>query len=405
MLLAIVSLASCGTTSNSGDNTNNNDGGSDSLPDEPQTYKYTAYDKNNKVVGSYDSIWTAIVAARNKLRGSYVLRNSDEVQVFKCLGVNDSQTSYCFLGDEYVKTCSTKAEAHNWADDYPNSYVLNGQATEFTYVGKRIYTDKGYNKDDVVGIENMSASYGFIYPTTGHTLIEFTVKLSEAKFKYISDNCNEDNWMGYVFVNFQTWNPWCSIDLGIMCITDDGEWTPFFNVAGSMNNPTFNPNAVNGMINPASPSVPQVTKMTKNQSTGYYENGDDIHFVVYLYVGKPNSCYVIEMTNLRTNQVYHYEYINNALTTSNASTARITLAASYCPDNKYGSFWNPRSGTAFENVKFENIKVAYNLNHGNRKDFAYGTSNFDYALFMGGDNGEIQYGSNYFTLNMRNYFK
>lgn len=394
MLLAIFSVTSCSNTEE------------DNKTEEPTVLKYTVYDKNNNEVDSFDSIWTAIVSARNKLRGSYVLRNSDQQQVFKVLGINDKQTSYCYLGDEYVKTCSTKTEAINWADDYPNSYVLNGQATEFYYVGKKLYTEnKSYNKDTVAGIENQSASYGFIYPTTGHTLIEFTVKLSEAKFRYLTDDCNEDGWNGYVFVNFQTWDPWCSIDLGLMCITNDGEWTPFFNVTGDIQNPSYDPNATNKMVNPAFPQVPQVVKMTKNEETGYYENGDDVHFLVYIYVGEPNPCYVIHMTNLRTGQKYEYEYINRALTKSNVSSTRITLAASYCPDNKNGAFWNPRSGTAFENVRFEDLKVSKNLNHGVRTPFYYGADNFDYALFMGADNGSIEHGNNYFTLNMKNYFK
>lgn len=377
------------------------------------TYKYTAYNEDGSEIASSDNIWNAIVKARDKSKSSnkcYVLKNDDETTVYKF----DAKTYYGYLSEEFVQSFTSESTAIAWAKKYPNSYVMNGKATEFVYVGKSLESkDTSLNKDSVYGIENQSGSYGFLYSKpasslsggNGFTYCQFEVSLSEAKLKYYTDDCNEIGWNAYVFANMTMSSPWVSCDIGIMNISTGtpGGWVPCFNIMGTMYNP--------------GPKAGLVSTMEYNEETGYWENGDDLlitcwiwsnYFVLNIKNLNPESdCYNLD----KDDPLYgtrEWEYLCEIpVANFNAASTKLLLAASNCPVQKAGSFWNPRCGNAFENVVFRNMKVAQWGSHSDISDYGYDHSGFHYILTMGADNASITHGTDsegqYFTINMSNY--
>ena len=394
----------------------------------PQTsYAYTAYNADGSEIGKSDSIWNAIVQARNKSKSSnkcYVTRNADGVEVYKY----STKNYYCYRGDEYVETKTSESTALTWGKKYANSYVLNGQATEFIYIGKKVESKYGYDKDSVAGTENFSGPYGFLYSkaanncknSIGYTFIQFEVSLSEARLKYSTDNINEKCWNAYVFANFCLSNPWVTVDLGIMCLggEKDGEWTP-----GSWV-PCINYKSTNysniSMFNPCKKGG-SVTDMKYNPETGYYEDGDDLLITAYIWQSGSKSYFVLNIKNLNPNSACENLDEESPLygtkewealfeipeANIRPSTSKLLLAASNCPVQRSGNFWNPDNGNAFENVVFRNMEVAQWGSHGNRSEYGYDHVDFDYIFTMGADNCTITHGTDsegqYFVIDMRNY--
>lgn len=380
----------------------------------PVTYLYTAYEADGTVIGGSDSIWNAIVQARDKSKSSnkcYVIKTDTNTEVYKY----STSTYYCFLTNEFVKSTKDETAAIKWAKAYPNSYVMNGKATEFVYVGKKIDTKYGLDKDSVYGVENQSGPYGFLYSKPanelpngkGYTYVQFKVELSKAKLKYYNDQINETGWNAYVFANMTMSSPWVSCDIGIMNISSGtpGGWVPCFNIMGNM----YNPGKHAGIV----------SQMHYNETTGYYENGDDLLITCWIW----SKYFVLNIKNLNPNsECYNRDESSDKYGTKeweflceipvanfNAATTKLLLAASNCPvgTNTAGTFWNPLCGNAFENVIFSNMKVAQWGSHSSTSEYGYNHSGFSYALTMGAANADIKHGTNsegqYFILNMYNY--
>lgn len=358
---------------------------------------YRTYDAKDNLLMSTNNIWTAIIKARDNSKSSnkcYVLDKDGQI-VYRY----SASTYYCYRSGEFVKSTKDEVEALRWAKKYPDSYVINGIASEFVYVGKDLITDNNtLNKDGVRGIENMSGCYSYMFSkkyneTTdgiGYSYMEFKVEFSKAKLKYFDDTSNENGWNAYVFVNIMCENPWLNCDMGIMQIweSDKGRWQPVFNHNGNMYAPTND----------------TITMMTYNEQTGYYEGADDLFIQCYI----DNDRYILNITNLTTNVEYSYECIEERLV-GNSEKSYILLAASNCPVAKNGDFWNPYCGNAFENVIFRDVKIAKDGKYDTKYDFYEGDDAVSYTLVMGGENASIAFGRDengkYILMDMKNYMK
>lgn len=427
-LLMIISLAfvmfSCGGSSDSENSQTNKEDDKDTVvvPSDgvetpaPEVFKYTAYNQDGTEIKSSDSIWNAIVHARDKSKSSNkctVVRNSDDQVVYKF----DTKTFYCYLSEEYVMSTTSQSEATAWARKYPNSYVMNGKATEFVYVGKSIEAKTSLNKDSVYGTENFSGSYAYLYGKDGseisggaYTYVQFKVELSKAKYKYFTDDCNEIGWNSYVFCNMTMNSPWVSCDMGITNISSGtpGGFVPIFNYHGAT--------TTKGMYNPG-PNAGIVSQMKYNEKTGYWENGDDLLITCWIW----SNYYVMNIKNLnpdsecvnkdKNDPLYgtkEWEYLCEITEPGfKPASSKLLLAASYCPVQKAGAFWNPRCGNAFENVTFRDMKVAHWGNHSKTEDYSYDHKDFNYILTVGADNCVATHGTDkdgaYFKISMSNY--
>ena len=360
---------------------------------------YYTYDAAGNLLMTGNNIWTCIIKARDNSKSSnkcYVTDHLSNV-VYK---YSSSYYYYYRSGTYYGKT-KTKSEALKWAGQYEDSYVLDGIASEFVYVGKSIQTNNPkLNKDAVKGIENYSGSYGYLYTLlpkdnsdgVGYTYMEFKLEFSKANLKYFTDTSNENGWNAYVFVNIFTEYPWAPCDMGIMQIWESGKgrWQPVFNFKGNMYDP--------------SDSSATITQMVYNEETDTWGGADDLYFRCYVYQNK----YILNITNLTTNVEYEYECINEQLV-DNAYNSYIILAASNCPVSRSGGFWNPRSGNAFENIIFRDIKVAKfdpTYQYETKYDFYSDSQHFSYALTMCDDNADVTFGSDeqgrYVEIDMNN---
>ena len=377
---------------------------------------YTAYNQNGIEITSSNSIWNTIVNARDLGKSSnrtFVIRNSDGEKVY----YYDNKVYFCYLSEEFVGIYTSELKAINWAKSYPNSYVMNGKATEFVYVGKTIESAYNLDKDEVYGTENFSGSYGYLYGKAGndisggaYTYCQFKVELSKAKFKYFDDECNETGWNAYVFCNMTMYNPWISCDMGIACIEsgEPGGFMPIFNYHSANYN--------KGMYNPG-PTAGIVSQMKYNEETGYWENGDDLLITCWIW----ENYYCMNIKNLNPNsECYNKDKTSPLYGTReweflcdipepgfNPSSSKLLLAASYCPVTNSGGFWNPRSGSAFENVIFRNMKVAQFGKHDQIQDYSYEHKDFHYILTVGADNCTITHGNDnegaFFSISMSNY--
>ena len=380
-------------------------------------YAYTAYNQDGTEITSTNSIWNAIVNARDKSKSSnrcYVIKNSDNTKVY----YYDTKTYFCYRSDEFVQTTTSESTAISWAKKYIDSYVMNGKATEFVYVGKDIESKYGLDKDSVYGTENFSAAYGYLYGKQGtsitggaHTYVQFKVELSKAKLRYFDDDCNEIGWNAYVFANMTMQSPWISCDMGISNISSGvpGGFVPIFNYHSTNNSSV-------GMYNPG-PKAGVVSQMEYNEETGYWENGDDLLITCWIW----SNYYCMKIENLNPNsECYNmdkedpnygtrvWEYSCQITESSfNPNSSKLLLAASYCPVQKAGAFWNPRSGAAFENIIFRDMKVAHYGSHSNTEDYGYDHKDFHYILTVGGDNCVITHGTDdkgqFFNITMTNY--
>lgn len=399
-----------------GENNNNNENNNEQPPvEEPEEYAYTAYNEDGSVVATNNSVWHCIAAARDvagRKNITYVLKNDDGTKVFEY----DTAVGACyaFKGDEYIKKFSSHKDAIAWGTTYPDSYVVGGTGKDYVYVGRTVESrDTSLNKnDEYIGAELFSGSYAYLHSKrNGYTYAEFTVKFSEARIKYATDTINEPNgWNAYVFCNLTLYNPWISCDMGIMNIStaEKGGWYPFFTFhythlnGGIADKPMYNPNIKDGYV----------TQMKFNEDTGFYEGADDLLFKCWYWAAADDSyrCFVMNITNLTTGDVREYECeIPQDAQKPNPSTAKLLLAASNCPAIDGRSYWNPRCGNAFENVKFTGMKVARYGNHGSKKDYGYDSDDFHYILTMGADNAKVYHGVeeglNYFTISMKNDYK
>lgn len=379
--------------------------------------KYTACNQDGTEITSSNNIWNAIVHARDNSKSSnrcYVLRNSDSEKVY----IFDSKTYYCYRSEEYDHSTTSESEAISWGKKYPDCYVLNGKATEFIYVGKTIETQYGLDKDSVYGTELFSGSYGYLYGKDGgnisggaYTYVQFKVELSKAKLKYFTDDCNEIGWNAYVFCNMTMSSPWVSCDMGITNISSGtpGGFAPIFNYHSANNSSV-------GMYNPG-PNAGNVSQMEYNEETGYWENGDDLLITCWVW----DKYFVMNIKNLNPNSecfnrdktdplygTHEWEYTCEITESGfRPNSSKLLLAASNCPVQKAGAFWNPRCGNAFENVIFRDMKVAHWGSHTKTEDYGYDHKDFHYILTVGADNCKITHGTDeqgaFFNISMSNY--
>lgn len=378
------------------------DNGSDQNPtpeDSKENVKkaFVAQDSNGKILLETDNLWNAIIAARDASKSSNkcVVLDASGQQVFKWT----AGYYHYYREDKYYGSTKNQDEAINWAKKYDDSYVIDGKGIDMIYVGKSVEGGKNYqslNKDNVDGIENYSASYGYIYSTpNNYTYIEFTLEFSKAKYSYFTETSNENGYNAYLFANYRCINPWNSVDLGMMQIweANKGMWQACINYNGNM----YAPKNLNGGDN-------VLTQMTYNEKTGYYEGADDLHFKCYYF----QNSYYMYVTNLTTNEEFFFKHSDtNSLATSQDS-GRVLLAASYCPVQKVGSFWNPYCGNEFSNIIFRDVNIAkkHDVTEAgatNTEKFYKTESNFHYALTMGADNCKVTCGDDYWKIDIKNY--
>ena len=361
------------------------------------TAAYVAKDANGNILIETDSLWRAIIEARDNSKSSNkcLVLDAEGNQVFKWT----AGVYYYYREDVYYGSTKNEAEAINWAKQYEDSYVIDGKATNMIYVGKKVEGGKNYpnlDKDSVDGIENYSHSYGYIYSTAGnYTYLEFTLELSKAKYSYFTDTSNENGYNAYVFANYRCFNPWNSVDLGMMNIweANKGMWQACINYNGNM----YAPKNLIGNDN-------VLTYMTYNEETGYYEGADDLHFKCYYY----KNAYYMYVTNLTTKEEFFFTHTDTDNLAGSTDSGRVLLAASYCPVQKVGSFWNPYCNNEFSNLIFKNVNIAKkeNVTETGAKvveKFYKTEANFHYALTMGADNCTVTCGDDYWQIDIKNY--
>lgn len=362
---------------------------------------YYVYNADGTAIMETNSIWTAIIKARDNSKSSnkcYVLDYNDET-IYRYT----SKAYYMYQGETYKGSADTEQEAIRWASKYSDSYVINGIATEFVYVGKELITDDTtLNAETVRGIELMSGAYVYMFSEkynseicngVGYSYIEYKVEFSKAKLKYFTDTSNENGWNAYIFTNIMCDSPYSNCDMGIIqgWESDKGKWAPVFNYNGNLYSPD---------------STVVITQMVYNIEDDTYYGVDDLYFKCYVDGNK----YCLSITNLTTNVEYYYECVNDNLV-GNADKSYILLAASNCPVSKGGNFWNPRCGNSFENIIFRDVKVAkysndFDYENAPKYDYYPDSDACSYTLVMGGDNADCKYGTDedgkYIIMNMYN---
>lgn len=368
--------------------------------DEPINTAYRVFNGSDELLMETNDIWVGIIKARDNSKSSnkcYVLDKDDQV-VYKY----STSSYYMYLSDTYHGVTKSLDEATRWAKNHYNSYVLNGTATEFSYVGKEMITDDPtLNKDYVRGVENFSSSYVYLFSEkynsevtggVGYSYVEFKLEFSKAKLKYFNSTDNEYGWNAYVFVNIMCDSPYSNCDMGIIqgWESNKGVWQPVFNYNGKI----------------FTPGNEVITEMVYDEASNTWSGADDLYFKCYV----EKNMYVLNITNLTTNVEYHYTCVNDQLT-NNAYKSYVLLAASNCPVSKSGGFWNPRSGACFENVIFKDVLVAQyqsDFNYDDAPKYRYqpNSESCSYTLIMGSDNADLRYGNDtsgyYIIMNMYN---
>lgn len=347
----------------------------------PENEMYTIYDGLDNEVSKSDNMWTSIIKAGSMSKNQnrhYVIFKDVEIYRYSLVKY------YKYLSDTYIGETEDEKEAVEWANKFPNSYVINGKANQYIALGhEKIPVNSEFER----GFEFFTGSYTYMFSKKymenkdqiGYSYISFDLRFSEATLTYSKED-TEQGWNAYIFVNSMLDSPWNNNDIGIINNWEGhkGLWAPVFNFNGN----TYNPD-----------QTAVITQMELiDAETDTWGNADDLFFEIYT----TSEEYIFNIENLGNGKKFSFKAKNSALK-NNVQKSYLLLAASYVPVLKHGDIWNPRSGGAFENIIFENTVVAnYNssnqYNDENKIPFTLDGDAISYTLLQGSDNVSIEYG-------------
>ncbi|MCQ2742056.1 MAG: hypothetical protein MJ239_01990 [Bacilli bacterium] len=348
--------------------------------------------KTSNIPTQYDNLYAAIrVAGSNATsKNALQVQDANNVQVFKRAKVSQC---YVFDGDKYVGT-SGQSTAKAYCTAHPTAYAVNGNASDYYYLGRHDMVEGQSVKEDV--LETNAGAYNYMFSKGGsggkdygYRYATADVHLSETTYRVGED---ESTWNAYIFINM---HEHILSDLGLIGTLRGNEvrWYLVRNCSSAMH--TAGTSSIEHdakfFVYQDTTKYPNciVTKSTKyDATTKTYSGFDDLHFEAFTQ----NDGWTLNITNLRTGVVStiedHHTQDGHALEENTSpNTGRALIAASYCP--VIGNIWNWDSGAALNNVVWDNIslKKAIVDDSGviNNDIEAYRNETVSYPLYPGED--------------------
>ena len=302
----------------------------------------------------YDNMYEAIRIAGTNSTSKKICQVQDAnfVQIFKRGKKSDV---YVFDGHDYVGA-TTETKSKKYILSHPESYAINGQATDYYYLGRDDMTENLTVSERQ--LETFAGAYNYMYSKGGDGAINgfsyatCDVHLSETVYRPTQDG---HGWNAYIFVNLARG---LNADLGLIGIYNAGskrcDWKMVRNCSS-----TYHPAGTSGIERDARFYVYQdktVTYSTHfNPETQECSGFDDLHFEAFAM----DNGWTLNITNMRTGVVQSFTDTHTSDDNTGKAYGRALIAASYCPVTS--AVWNWDCGAKLENVVFDNILLTRTL--------------------------------------------
>ena len=312
--------------------------------------------KGKDIPDVYDNLYSAIrVAGFNSTsKKALQVQDSNYTQVFI-----RSKKSVNFLFEIALDLNLSgfgQTPAKKYCASHPESYAIDGQASDYFYLGRRDMLE-GQTVNETV-LETNAGAYNYMFSKGGSGGTDYgfryvtaDVHLSETTYRVADDG---GTWNAYIFINIAE-----NIlsDLGMIGTMrgDKCVWMLCRNCSSSTH-----PAGTSSVERDSKFYVYQteyVTASTKyDRDTRTYSGFDDLHFEAFCM----DNGWTLNITNLTTKKVYSFTDTHEKdgqpfPENKSPNNGRALIAASYCPVT--GTVWNWDSGAALNNVIFDNIEM------------------------------------------------
>lgn len=334
------------------------------LDDQGELVELTMDENGNRasdIANEYDNMYEAIRIAGKNSTSKKICQVQDKnfTQIFKR---GKKSEVFVFNEHNYVgQTSQTKAKKYGRL--HPFSYVIDGQATDYYYLGRDDMTENLNVTESL--LETFAGAYNYMFSKGGDGSVNgfryatVDVHLSECIYRPTQDG---HDWNAYIFVNLARG---LNADLGLIGVFNKFyqrcDWKMVRNCSS-----TYHSAGTSGVEKDARFYVYQdkiVTSSTYcDPVTSECSGFDDLHFEAFAR----DDGWTLNITNLRTNVTQsftdaHVQTDGSPLKDNQglASSGRALIAASYCPVT--ANVWNWDCGAKLENVIFDNIYLTRGL--------------------------------------------
>ena len=302
----------------------------------------------------YDNMFEAIRVAGTNSTSQKICQVQDAnfTQIFKR---GKKSSVYVFDGHDYVGNC-TETKSKKYINGHPQSYAINGQATDYYYLGRDDMSENLSVTERT--LETNAGAYNYMFSkggdgsVNGFSYATCDVHLSETIYRPTQDG---HGWNAYIFVNLARG---LNADLGLIGIFNKGlkrcEWKMVRNCSS-----TYHSTGTSGVERDARFYVYQDKMVTYstifNEETQECSGFDDLHFEAFAM----DNGWTLNITNLRTKMVQSFTDTHSSDDNTGKAYGRALIAASYCPVT--GNVWNWDCGAKLTNVVFDNIELTRTL--------------------------------------------